>query len=193
MDVLSTSGLLNYFGRCDDLTEVNVSPILMKKGTTQLALYGLSHIHDNRLARLFLDTKVTMEQPDDRSGDWFNVMVLHQNRVDRGPKNYIPEKVLPDFVDFVLWGHEHDCRVKPEEIPGKGFFVCQPGSSVATSLSEGESIDKHIAVLYVCGNQFKCEPIKLQTVRPFVFESINLQDYEDELGLDEGDVKPKVC
>lgn len=198
MDILSTSGLLNYFGRCDDLSEVNISPILMKKGETQLALYGLSHIHDNRLARLFLETKVVLEKPDELSGGWFHTLVLHQNRVDRGPKNYIPEKILPDFIDFVLWGHEHDCRVIPEEIPGKCFFVSQPGSSVATSLSEGESIDKHIAVLLVCKgpdgkHRFKCEPIKLETVRPFVFKSINLQDYEDVLGLDEGDVKPKVC
>lgn len=193
MDLLETSGLLNYFGKCNNLEEVNIKPILMKKGTTQLALYGLSHIHDNRLARLFRDTKVTMDQPDERSGEWFNVMVLHQNRVDRGPKNYVPQEILPDMMDFVLWGHEHDCRVVPEEVPGKTFFVSQPGSSVATSLSEGESIEKHIALLYVCDTQFKCEPIKLQTVRPFVFKSINLQDYDDELDLDGGDVKPKVC
>lgn len=192
MDLLSTSGLLNYFGRCDDLTEVKISPILMKKGKTQLAMYGLSHIHDNRLSRLFRDTKVTMEQPDERSGEWFNLMVLHQNRVDRGPKNFIPEEVLPDFLDFILWGHEHDCRVEPEENQAKNFFVSQPGSSVATSLSEGESIEKKIALLYVCGNRFKCESIKLQTVRPFVFKSINLQDYEDQFDLDEGDIKPKV-
>ncbi|XP_055324860.1 double-strand break repair protein MRE11-like [Sitodiplosis mosellana] len=192
MDLLETSGLLNYFGKCNSLEEVNIKPILMKKGTTQLALYGLSHIHDNRLARLFRDTKVTMDQPDERSGEWFNVMVLHQNRVDRGPKNYVPQEILPEIMDFILWGHEHDCRVIPEEVPGKSFFVSQPGSSVATSLSEGESIEKHIAILHVCQNQFKCEPIKLQTVRPFIFKSINLQDYEDELDLDEGDVKPKV-
>lgn len=192
MDVLSTSGLLNYFGRCDDLTNVVIKPILLKKGTTQLAMYGLSHIHDNRLARLFRDTKVTMEQPDEKSGEWFNLMTLHQNRVDRGPKNYIPEEVLPDFLDFVLWGHEHDCRVEPEEIAGKTFRVCQPGSSVATSLSEGESIDKHIALLTIYHDKFKCEPIKLETVRPFIFKSINLHDYEDELDLDDGDIKDKV-
>lgn len=127
IDVISTSGLLNYFGKCDNLEEVNVSPILMRKGKTQLALYGLSHIHDNRLARLFRDTKVTMEQPDERSGSWFNMMVLHQNRVDRGPKNYIPEEILPDFLDFVLWGHEHDCRVHPEEVAGKRYYISQPG------------------------------------------------------------------
>lgn len=193
MNLLETSGLLNYFGKCNDLEHVNVQPILMSKGASQLALYGLSHIHDNRLARLFHDTKVSMDQPDDRSGDWFSLMVLHQNRVDRGFKNYIPEEVLPDFLDFVLWGHEHDCRVLPEEVPGKSFFVSQPGSSVATSLSEGESLEKHIAVLHVYKSQFKLEPIKLQTVRPFVFKSINLEDYDDELDLDEGDVKPKVC
>lgn len=193
MDVLSTSGLLNYFGRCVNLEEVRVSPILMKKGDTQLALYGLSHIHDNRLARLFRDSKFVMDQPNEQSGDWFNMMVLHQNRVDRGPKNYIPQEILPQFLDFVLWGHEHDCRVWPEPVAGANYYISQPGSSVATSLSEGESIDKHIAVLYVCGNQFKCEEIKLETVRPFVFKSIDLNDYEEELEQCNDDIKSKVC
>lgn len=192
MDLLETSGLLNYFGKCNDLENVNVQPILMRKGDTQLALYGLSHIHDNRLARLFQDTKVSMELPDERSDKWFSMMVLHQNRADRGTKNYIPEEILPSFLDFVLWGHEHDCRVIPEEVPGQKYYITQPGSSVATSLSEGEALDKHIAILHICKEQFKLEPIKLQTVRPFIFKSIKLQDYDDELDLDEGDVKPKV-
>lgn len=194
---MSTSGLMTYFGRCDNLEEVNIHPILLKKGQTQLALYGLSHIHDNRLSRLFRDTKVFMHVPDKRSGQWFNIMALHQNRADRGPKNYIPEEILPDFLDFVLWGHEHDCRVEPEPVAGRNFFVSQPGSSVATSLSEGESIDKHIAVLHVCGDQFKLEPIKLQTVRPFVFKTIQMEDYADELEMDmedpNYDIQSKVC
>lgn len=192
IDLLSTSGLLNYFGRCDDLGEVKIDPILLKKGTTQLALYGLSHIHDNRLARLFRDSKVVINKPAESSGSWLNVMVLHQNRVDRGPKNYVPEEILPEFMDLVVWGHEHDCRIHPEEVNGVGYFVTQPGSSVATSLSEGESLDKHIGVLHVCGNEFKIEPIKLQTVRPFVFKSIDLMNYEDELDINEGDVVAKV-
>lgn len=193
MDLLETSGLLNYFGKSNSLEEVQIDPILLQKGKTQLALYGLSHIHDNRLARLFTDTKVIMNEPAEGSGEWFKMMVLHQNRVDRGPKNYIPEETLPDTLDFILWGHEHDCRVEPEPVSGKRFFISQPGSSVATSLSEGEAIDKHIAMLYVCESQFKCQKIKLQTVRPFIFKSIDLKNYDDELDLDEGDIKPKVC
>lgn len=190
--MISEPGLINYFGKWNDLMEVNVSPILLKKGATQLALYGLSHIRDNRLSRLFKETKVFMEQPNEGSGDWFNILVLHQNRVDRGRMNYIPEEILPEFLDFVLWGHEHDCHIDANQTPGKNYYVSQPGSSVATSLSEGESIDKHIGILYIHKNQFKLEKIMLQTVRPFVFKSIDLINYEEELDLNDDDVVPKV-
>lgn len=36
------------------------------------------------------------------------------------------------------------------------------------------------------------DPIRLQTVRPFIFESINMAEYFDELRLDEGDVQQKM-
>lgn len=58
LDVLSCSGLINYFGRWTDLSSVEVNPILLKKGVTKIALYGLSHIPDQRLARLFQENKV---------------------------------------------------------------------------------------------------------------------------------------
>lgn len=54
-------------------------------------------------------------------------MVLHQNRVDRPGTNHIPENLLPSFIDLVFWGHEHDCRVKPEWNQEKQFYVTQPG------------------------------------------------------------------
>lgn len=192
LDLLSTAGVINYFGKCVDLTKINISPILIKKGETQLALYGLSHIHDNRLVRLFNDSKITLEKPSDDNGDWFNLLVLHQNRADRGPKNFLPEDVLPGFLDLVIWGHEHDCRILPEENIKKGFFVSQPGSSVATSLADGESIQKNVGLLMIHKKQFKLESIPLKTVRPFIFQSINLLDYTDELDFDDGDVSTKV-
>lgn len=187
VDILSTSGMLNYFGRCDDVEQVEIDPILLKKGQSQLAIYGLSHIHDNRLARIFRDSKVLINVPDERSGEWFNIMVLHQNRVDRGPKNFVPEEILPKEMDLILWGHEHDCRIRPESVAGRDYLITQPGSSVATSLCEGESYEKHIGLVSVIGEKFKLDPIKLKTVRPFVFKTINLMDYEDEIGYDEAD------
>lgn len=184
--------MVNYFGKWTDLTKVDIDPILIKKGDTQLAMYGLSHIHDNRLARLFTDSKVVMEAPDESSGAWFNLLVLHQNRADRGLKNFIPEHDLPDFLHLVIWGHEHDCRILPEQNEKKRFYVSQPGSSVATSLSEGEAIDKHVGLLLIHGDKFRMEPIKLKSVRPFIFDSVHLSEVEEERGFNEGNTVEKV-
>lgn len=192
MDLLATSGLINYFGKWTDLTKVDIDPILIKKGETQLAMYGLSHIHDNRLARLFSDSKVVMEAPEESSGTWFNLLVLHQNRADRGVKNFLPEEALPKFLDLIVWGHEHDCRILPEFHQQNNFYVSQPGSSVATSLSEGESIDKHVGLLLIHGTQFRIEPIRLKSVRPFIFDSVHLGEVEEELGFNEGNTVEKV-
>lgn len=60
MDLLASSGLVNYFGRWQDLTKVEITPILIRKGKSLLALYGLSHISDQRLGRLFLENKVNI-------------------------------------------------------------------------------------------------------------------------------------
>ena len=51
--------------------------------------------------------------------------------------------MFDDSVDLVVWGHEHDCRIIPEPVAGKQYFITQPGSSVATSLADGESLEKY--------------------------------------------------
>ncbi|XP_017860403.1 PREDICTED: double-strand break repair protein MRE11-like [Drosophila arizonae] len=192
LDLLSTTGLINYFGRWTDLTKVEISPILIRKGETKLALYGLSHIHDARLVRIFKDFKVTINCPNESEEDWFHLMVVHQNRADRGPKNYLPEELLPAFLNLVIWGHEHDCRIEPEVNALRDFYVSQPGSSVATSLAKGESLKKHVGLLEIYKTKFNLKPLPLQTVRPFIFESIDLEDYVDKLTLKQGDASTKV-
>ena len=192
MDLLSSTGLLNYFGKWTDLNKVEITPIVLKKNATTAALYGLSHIHDARLARMFRDSKVFLRKPEIEDTEIFNIMVLHQNRADRGRLNYLPEEKIPSFIDLAIWGHEHDCRILPEQNGTTGVFISQPGSSVATSLSEGESIDKHCGILRIHKKEFEMIPIKLKTVRPFIFESVDLDEYVDELKLNEGNTESKV-
>lgn len=86
--------------------------------------------------------------------DWFNIFVLHQNRANRGAKNFIAETVVPHFFDLVVWGHEHDCRINPEVLNAGNVFITQPGSSVATSLAEGEAIAKNVGLLMVSGKKY---------------------------------------
>lgn len=88
--------------------------------------------------------------------------------------SHLPENFLPDFLDLVVWGHEHECLINPRFNPEMSFHVMQPGSSVATSLVPGEAVPKHVAIISVTGREFKVEPRRLKTVRPFVMKEIVL-------------------
>ena len=52
------------------------------------------------------------------------------------------------------------------------FHVVQPGSSVATALSEGESRPKHVLVLEILKEAWRTVKHPLNTVRPFFFRSV---------------------
>ncbi|XP_066589059.1 double-strand break repair protein MRE11 [Prorops nasuta] len=179
LDILSSTGLVNYFGKWTDLAEINISPIILKKGNTYISLYGLGYVNDQRLSRLMRDCKFNLMQAEDIQS--FNIFVLHQNRVKRRDQyGYIPEDQLPEFLHFILWGHEHKCRITPEQVPNKEYFVCQPGSSVATSCCESESIEKFVGLLEINKLNFRFKKLPLKTVRPLIFDNLILSEHELE-------------
>ncbi|VDL19927.1 unnamed protein product [Hymenolepis diminuta] len=175
-DLLHTCGFLNLFGKSNSVESIEVNPVLIRKGSTNLALYGIGAAREERLHRLFRDNKVTFLRPENYVDDWFSLALVHQNRVRHGPTGYLPEKFLPSFLDLVIWGHEHDCRIAPEWNESQSFYVVQPGSSVITSLSEGEAIPKSVGLLEIQGRKFNVTQLPLQSVRKFIFEDIVLQD-----------------
>jgi double-strand break repair protein MRE11 len=185
IDVLSAANLINHFGKSSTVDDITVYPVLLRKGRTRLAIYGMGHIRDERLHRVFVAKKVRYERPvgDD---DWFNMFVLHQNRVGHQAKNSIHECFLERWMDLILWGHEHECLIQPVKSAVADFFIVQPGSSVATSLIEGEAKPKHVGMLEVCGQQFRVRPIPLKTVRPFIIDDIALSAH-DELDPNDAD------
>ncbi|KAF2842205.1 DNA repair exonuclease [Patellaria atrata CBS 101060] len=176
LDLLQVSGLINYYGRTPESDNIAIKPVLLQKGKTKLALYGMSNVRDERLFRTFRDGKVKFFQPKTQKNDWFNLMSVHQNHHAYTETGYLPESFLPEFIDFVLWGHEHECLIEPRYNPEKGFHVMQPGSSVATSLMPGEAVSKHVAILSITGKDFRNEAIRLKTVRPFVMKEIVLSE-----------------
>lgn len=149
--------------------------------------------------------------------DTFNIFVLHQNRVKHGEFVHIPETRLHNFLNLVIWGHEHECRISPEKIADRKYYISQPGkvtyvtlylqhtlilelriylenksikhcseltlgSSIATSLCEGESKPKHVGLLKINKDQFKMKALKLKSVRPFIFDNIDLRDHDIKIG-----------
>ncbi|XP_026197628.1 double-strand break repair protein MRE11 [Anabas testudineus] len=192
LDLLCAAGLVNHFGHSQSVERIEISPILMQKGNTKLALYGLGSIPDERLYRMFVNNQVTMLRPKEDQDDWFNLFTIHQNRSKHGPTNYIPEQFLDDFLDLVVWGHEHECLITPTRNEQQLFYVTQPGSSVATSLSPGEARKKHIGLLRVKGRKMNLQKIPLKTVRQFFIQDVVLADYQDRFTPDTPQVTKKV-
>ena len=184
LDLLQVAGLVNYFGRVPEADNIHVKPVLLQKGRTKLALYGLSNVRDERMHRTFRDNKVRFYRPGQQKEDFFNLLTVHQNHYAHTPTSYLPENMLPDFLDLVVWGHEHECLIDPQRNAETGFHVMQPGSSVATSLCPGEAVTKQIAILNLTGKDFRIEKIPLKTVRPFVTREIVLSQDRRFKGLD---------
>ncbi|KAM4627359.1 double-strand break repair protein MRE11 isoform 2-T3 [Polymixia lowei] len=116
LDLVSSCGLINHFGRSQSVEKIEISPILMQKGNTKLALYGLGSIPDERLYRMFVNNQVTMLRPKEDQDQWFNLFTIHQNRhigllKVKGRKmnlQKIPLKTVRQFFiqDLVLADHE---------------------------------------------------------------------------------------
>ncbi|EDL25007.1 meiotic recombination 11 homolog A (S. cerevisiae), isoform CRA_b, partial [Mus musculus] len=188
LDVLSCAGFVNHFGRSMSVEKVDISPVLLQKGSTKLALYGLGSIPDERLYRMFVNKKVTMLRPKEDENSWFNLFVIHQNRSKHGNTNFIPEQFLDDFIDLVIWGHEHECKIGPIKNEQQLFYVSQPGSSVVTSLSPGEAVKKHVGLLRIKGRKMNMQKLPLRTVRRFFIEDVVLANHPNLFNPD----NPKV-
>lgn len=210
LDLLAEARLITYFGKVQSAKKIDVAPILLQKGATKIALYGLGNIRDELLYDTWCkqrkvrwlspqdpglgddDHHAHAESDDDDDDDpgfvrhsesardaasrWFNLFVLHQNRITRGSSRGIAETLLPQWLDYVIWGHEHDSipELKLTKPP-----IVQPGSTVATSLSAGESLPKHCVMLEVYKGTLNHRAIPLRTVRRFEFADVALSDHQE--------------
>ena len=57
LDILAAAGLVNYYGKAapggtEGAGKLSVEPVLIEKGSTRLALYGLGYIRDARLYKI---------------------------------------------------------------------------------------------------------------------------------------------
>jgi double-strand break repair protein MRE11 len=93
LDVLSVSGVLNYFGKVDLASDeaapdasdqgIKIKPILLRKGNTSLAMYGVGNVKDARMHYELRSNRVKMFMPEGGEvgeEDWFNILLVHQNR-----------------------------------------------------------------------------------------------------------------
>lgn len=201
LDLLEMAGLVTYFGRARSSCKIHVAPVLLRKGNSGLALYGLGNIRDEILYHTWQNLKAvswleptlahssTAQEASQITPNipWFSLFALHQNRYTRGSSRAISETLLPKWLNYVVWGHEHESI--PHLTSTKPPIV-QPGSTVATSLSVMESGSKNAVMIEVCaGKLVSHKPVPLHTVRNFKFRDISLTEVE---GISQRDPKEKV-
>lgn len=101
LDLLSVTGLVNYFGKVElpssdalasrsskaapaagGLSDdgIRIRPVLLQKGDTKIALYGMGNIKDERMHYELRANRVRMYRPREDPDDWFNILTIHQNR-----------------------------------------------------------------------------------------------------------------
>lgn len=83
------SGVLNYFGKLDLASDeqlqeeakgIKIKPILLRKGTSHLAMYGCGNVKDARMHYELRSNRVKMFMPEEGEEEWFNMLLVHQNR-----------------------------------------------------------------------------------------------------------------
>ncbi len=81
-------------------------------------------------------------------------------------------------IDLVIWGNEHECIPNLQESLAGTYRILQPGSSIACSLSRGESSSapKHMACFEVKDRKFRIKPLPFKQIRPFVYQELSLFD-----------------
>lgn len=178
INIMESANYLNYIICHHEEEKINVKPIILKKGSTLLAIYGIGNAKEERLNRMLKSNNVIFELPENEA-KCFCILVIHQNRFKGrglGPsaKNCIMDWAFPSFIDLIIWGHEHDSYTQPRMAENREYYIYQPGSTVATSLTEGEARIKNMLLLEIKNIGFKMTAVPLENTRPILYKQLEL-------------------
>ncbi|BFU24285.1 double-strand break repair protein MRE11, putative [Entamoeba histolytica HM-1:IMSS-B] len=176
LDILQTAGLVNFIGKAEDISEIDnktdqtilhLSPILLQKGTTRIALYGMSYKKNEEMNRLWASSQVQIDEPD---GDVFKILLIHQDRILRNTLTTFPEELLKDRFNLIVFGHEHCSQVEE----GTDVQIIQTGSSFPLSICEFEKAEKFIGLAHINGMKINMNKIALRNVREVFYEVVQM-------------------
>jgi double-strand break repair protein MRE11 len=77
IDLMNSNNYVNYFGKVTNIEDIEVVPILLVKGKTKIALYGIGHMKDERLNIAFENKKIKFKRPLKDKDEWFNILIIH--------------------------------------------------------------------------------------------------------------------
>lgn len=181
------------------LPKRKLRPYLFHKQNTTMALYCFGNVRNEQaLHTAFKQGDWTLVPPADPQNTYC-ILMLHQN----APKHHTRQlafdvRVLPDYVDLVVWGHEHEplraytvngnTTTSPQQQQNNNTIVVyQPGSSVRTNLAQSECKPKSIGLLTVHHDkkERKLSRIPLKSSRTLVHHTVVLSESQANTIADE--------
>lgn len=192
MEMLSITKILSYIGKVQNFSDIVFRPTIFLKGKVAVCIYGIGHIKDSILVEIFKTGKYRFEPVPEEVWKHYNcikILLMHQNR-DKGSMGgsnaSIKFSTLPPGFQFIVWGHEHDCLPTTFRLSNPECEIYQPGSSVAISLSEGESLRKHFGILKVYEDgSHKLEYVPLYSTRMMLYRDMDYLYFKESDGLNE--------
>lgn len=178
LHLLHSSKLLTYISNESSDGMLHVRPVVVRQlsGCTA-AIYGLGFVKDQVLHQMFRNHKVIFH----RATADIHILLLHQNRYkgqgQGTPHDHcLPEHWVPEFIDIVIWGNEHESLPDTQAFPIMKCRVIQPGSTVATSLIAAEARQKHAILIEVQAENYDIRPIPLEVPRKLHFMQVELRE-----------------
>jgi double-strand break repair protein MRE11 len=179
LDLLEKAGYLKYIGKFFQYDNLSIEPFIIKKGKFNIGVYSLGNLKDTLLNFFFREGRIKFVK--NHSLD-YKILMIHQNRY-RGSKNGCPSKncfdigvLPPKFFDLILWGHEHQSYTELIRMDEFDLHVYQPGSSIPTSLSMMEAVEKHVGILTFTKKGYVLAPIRINFQRKMFVEEFALKD-----------------
>ena len=180
LDILENAGYIKYLGKFSNYENLNITPFVIQKGDVKIALYSLGYIKDVRLNYMLRNGKILFRE--ENIGAHYKILMIHQNRhkgsrLGCPAKNCLDLSTLPkNFFDLILWGHEHQSYSEFITMEEFDTYIYQPGSSIPTSISKMEALDKYVGIIRFSSKEFKLHPIKLEFQRRMIIEDFTLKD-----------------
>mmetsp|Transcript_3378 Transcript_3378/g.6944 ORF Transcript_3378/g.6944 Transcript_3378/m.6944 type:complete len:477 (+) Transcript_3378:1287-2717(+) len=178
LHLLDSSKLLTYLRHESFEGQLHVRPVVVRKpGGCTVAVYGMGFVKDQILHQMFKEQLVVFH----KANADVHILLLHQNRYkgqgQGTPHEYcLPEHWIPDFIDIVIWGNEHESMPDSQAFPIMKCRVIQPGSTVPTSLIAAEAKPKHAILIEAGWERTEIITIPLTTPRQFFFTQLELSE-----------------
>ncbi|EAR84214.2 ser/thr phosphatase family protein (macronuclear) [Tetrahymena thermophila SB210] len=191
IDLLHATKYLNHFGKFSNIEQIKVTPIIFQKGNTTVALYGIGYLKDKYFHKMLEEGKIEFVKPEQMGyKDTVNILVIHQNRykgIRQGQsyRNCVHPEQFPEWIDFIIRGHEHEQKDDIDIMKECPIATIQPGSTILTAIEDVQATPRRAILFEIKGLEANFQDITLiQSYRPVLYEHVELTSVVKKAGFD---------